>query len=395
MIVEIVFAAGCFWGVEKNFEQIPGVIDVKSGYVGGNYANPTYKKVLDYRINKLKDVVNYTEGVKVRFDNTKVSAKQLIKNFWEIHDPTQVNGQGNDIGDNYRSAVYYTNETQYKAILETKSTYQTLLNEHGYKEIVTEIQPLNKFYNAENYHQDYLVNNPNGYCPDHSTGVKFSKTKDDVKKVSLAPLGGKEIIVIEADYCPYCEKFEQDVLSSYSGSVTIRKAFAQDVKKFDIKTKLFATPTILFIEDGKEVFSHRGYASQKEFYKMLADFKLGKDSESYHVAFNKGTDNRYCKEYDIFKDTPDGVFVDKLSGDILFDTKDRFNSKTGWLSFYKAVDGATIEKEDLSYGMKRVEVLAKKSGIHLGHVFPRADGRERFCINATVLDFIPRAEIKK
>jgi len=395
MIVEIVFAAGCFWGVEKNFEQIPGVIDVKSGYVGGNYENPTYKKVLNYRINKPKDIVNYTEGVKVRFDNTKVSAKQLIKNFWEIHDPTQVNGQGNDIGDNYRSAVYYTNDTQYKAILETKSSYQTLLTEHGYKDIVTEVKPLIKFYDAENYHQDYLKNNPNGYCPDHSTGVKFSKSKDDVKKMPLAPLGGKEIIVIEADYCPYCEKFEEDVLSSYSGSVQIRKAYSKDVKKFDIKTDLFATPTILFIEDGKEVFSHRGYANEKDFYKMLADFKLGKDSESYQVAFNKGTDNRFCKEYDIFKDTPDGVFVDKLSGDILFDTRDRFNSKTGWLSFYKAVDGSTVEKEDLSYGMKRVEVLAKKSGIHLGHVFPRADGRSRFCINATVLDFIPRAEIKK
>jgi len=398
MIVEIVFAAGCFWGVEKNFEKIPGVLDVKSGYVGGNYENPTYKQVLKYRINKPNGLINHTEAVKVKFDNTKVTAKQLIKNFWEIHDPTQINGQGNDIGDNYRSAVFYTNDTQYNAILETKSTYQTLLNEHGYKQIVTEIKPLHKFYDAENYHQDYLKNNPNGYCPDHSTGVKFSKVKDnknDTKKEILVPLGGKEIIVIESENCPYCEKFEEDVLSSYNGSLKIRKAYAKDVKKFDIKTDLFATPTILFIEEGKEIFSHRGYSNEKDFYKMLGDFKLGKNTESYNVAFNKGTDNRYCKEYDIFKDTPDGVFVDKLSGDILFDTKDRFNSKTGWLSFYKAVEGSTIEKEDLSYGMKRVEVLAKKSGIHLGHVFPRADGRERFCINATVLEFVPRAEIKK
>jgi peptide methionine sulfoxide reductase msrA/msrB len=390
MIVEIVFAAGCFWGVEKNFEKIPGVIDVKSGYVGGNYDNPTYKKVLDYRVNKPTDIVNHTEAVKVTFDNEKVTAKKLIKNFWQIHDPTQINGQGNDIGDNYRSGVYYTNENQHNIILQTKAVYQTLLNEHGYKDIVTEIKPLQKFWIAENYHQDYLKNNPNGYCPDHSTGVKFSKSDEVDKKEPLLPLGGKEIIVIESDNCPYCEKFEEDVLSSYNGSLKIRKAYAQEVKKFDITTKLFATPTILFIEDGKEIFSHRGYANEKDFYKMLGDFKLGKNSESYNVAFNKGTDNRFCKQYDIFKDTPDGVFVDKLSGEILFDTKDRFNSKTGWLSFYQAVDGATIEKEDLSYGMSRVEVLAKKSGIHLGHVFPRADGKRRFCINATVLDFIPR-----
>ncbi|MGB5867083.1 MAG: peptide-methionine (S)-S-oxide reductase MsrA, partial [Arcobacteraceae bacterium] len=188
MIVEIVFAAGCFWGVEKNFEQIPGVIEVKSGYVGGNYPNPTYKKVLEYRRDKPDGVVNYTEAVKVKFDNSKVTANELIKNFWQIHDPTQVNGQGNDIGDNYRSGVYYTNAIQHSAILQTKATYQTLLKEHGYGKIVTEIKPLEKFYDAENYHQDYLKNNPNGYCPDHSTGVKFSKADIVDKKQPLLPL---------------------------------------------------------------------------------------------------------------------------------------------------------------------------------------------------------------
>lgn len=124
--------------------------------------------------------------------------------------------------------------------------------------------------------------------------------------------------------------------------------------------------------------------------KLLGSFKLGKNSESYKVAFNKDTDSRFCKQYDLFKDTPDGVFIDKLSGDPLFDTKDRFNSGTGWLSFYKAVDGSVIEKPDHSYGMDRVEVIAKKSGIHLGHVFDRADGTRRFCINATVLEFQSR-----
>lgn len=396
MIVEIVFAAGCFWGVEKHFEAIPGVLDVKSGYVGGNYDNPTYRKVLKYRHNKPQGIINYTEAVKVKFDNTKVSADTLIKNFWEIHDPTQGNRQGNDIGDNYRSGVFYTTKNQYEIILKTKATYQTLLKEHGFNnEITTEIKPLQKFYVAEDYHQDYLKNNPSGYCPDHSTGVKFSTSNTnskDTHKQQLLPLGGKEIIVIEAKHCPYCEKFEKDVLSSYNGTLNLRKAYSSQVKKFDIKTKLDATPTILFIEDGKEIFSRRGYMNQKDFYKMLGDFKLGKNSESYNVAFNKGTDNRYCKQYDIFKDTPDGVFIDKLSGDILFDTKDRFNSGTGWLSFYKAVDDSTIEKDDYSYGMHRIEVLAKKSGIHLGHVFPRSDGRRRFCINATVLEFVPRGE---
>lgn len=398
MIAEIVFAAGCFWGVEKHFEQIPGVIDVQSGYTGGNYENPNYDQVLQYRYLKPDDkVVNHTEAVLVKFDTDKVKAKKLIKSFWEIHDPTQYNRQGNDIGNNYRSAIFYTTDKQLEIINNTKATYQTLLKEHGYGDIVTKIRPLEKFWVAENYHQDYLKKNPNGYCPVHATGVKFEK--ENIKAShdkKVLPLGGKEIIVVEAeDYCPYCVKFEEDVSSKYTGTIPLRTVLSKDLKNFKIKTTLDATPTILFIEDGKEILAHRGYLDEKEFYKVLGEFKLGANTEAYQVAFNKDTDARFCKQYDIFKNTPDGIFIDKVSGEPLFDTLDRFNSGTGWLSFYKAVNGATIEKPDHSYGMNRVEVLAKKSGIHLGHVFPRGDGTRRFCINATVLEFVPRAKIKQ
>ena len=126
MVLEIFFAAGCFWGVEKNFEQIEGVVDVESGYSGGNYDNPTYRDVLDNRNLKgggflevlsiiansneeteVKDIlINHTETVKVAYDPDIVSTEYLIKNFWIIHNPTQINGQGNDIGNNYRSAIY-------------------------------------------------------------------------------------------------------------------------------------------------------------------------------------------------------------------------------------------------------------------------------------------------
>jgi len=396
MIVEIVFAAGCFWGVEKHFESFDGVIDVKSGYTGGNYDNPRYAQVLNYRYTNDTKIVNHTEAVKVKFDNTKIDAKTLIKSFWELHDPTQKNRQGNDIGNNYRSAVFYTNENQLKIIKQTKVKYQTLLKEHGFGEIVTQVKPLTKFWPAEENHQDYLAKNPNGYCPNHSTGVKFKKedTKE-VKQEIITPLKGKEIIVIELDgFCPYCEKLKEEVTSKYKGTIPLRTVFAKQLKDFKIKTPLDATPTILFIENGAEVFAHRGFLPKKDFYKVLGEFKLGKGTESYNVAFNKGTDNRFCKQYDIFKDTPDGVFIDKLSGDPLFDTKDRFNSGTGWLSFYKSVDDSTIEKPDYSYGMIRTEILAKKSGIHLGHVFPRSDGKRRFCINATVLEFVPRDKVK-
>jgi peptide methionine sulfoxide reductase msrA/msrB len=393
MIVSIVFAAGCFWGVEKHFEHMDGVVRAESGYAGGNYANPTYEDVLSKRgLMPDSTTKNYTEAVKVTYDNSKTTADTLIKSFWELHDPTQADGQGHDIGNNYRSAIYWTNENQKKIAQETEVTYQNLLTKSGYGKIVTEIQPLDKFYYAENYHQDYLQKNPNGYCPNHSTGVKFKK--DDMKKDVTLPLGGKEIVVIKSEsYCPYCEKFATDVSSLYKGSVPLRTVVASSLKGFNITTKLFSTPTILFIEDGKEIMAHIGYMDAKSFYETLGAFKLDENSESYHVAFKQGTDGRYCKQYDIFKDTPDGVFIDKLSGDILFDTRDRFHSGTGWLSFYKAVDNATIEKNDDSYGMQRVEIIAKKSGIHLGHVFPREDGRKRFCINATVLEFVPRAKI--
>ena len=117
-------------------------------------------------------------------------------------------------------------------------------------------------------------------------------------------------------------------------------------------------------------------------------------SEAYNVAFNGGTDARFCKEYEIFKNTPDGIFIDKLSGAALFDTKDRFNSSSGWLSFTRPVQNSTYELPDNSYGMRRTEIRSKSSDIHLGHVFPDGpNGMPRYCINATVLEFVLRENI--
>ena len=329
-----------------------------------------------------------------------VSTEFLIKNFWELHDPTQTDGQGNDKGNNYRSAIYWTNDEQQQIALSTKGEYQQLLSKKDFGKIVTELKPLDKFWLAEDYHQDYLTKNPNGYCPNHKTGVKFtnkgmikeklsSTYNEHLKDLILEPLGGKEIVVIESDaYCPYCVAFKQKVLDKYKGSIPVRSVFAHNLKGYTIKTPTFATPIILFIEDGVEKAGFQGYLSPKEFYKALGKFKLG-DSKSFDIAFNQGTEGRFCKQYDIFKNTPDGVFVDKLSGVALFDTNDRFNSKSGWLSFTKAIDGTTLEKPDNSYGMNRIEVVSKSTGIHLGHVFEDdPNGARRFCINATVLDFV-------
>jgi peptide methionine sulfoxide reductase msrA/msrB len=275
MITSIVFAAGCFWGVEKHFEHMAGVLNAESGYAGGTYANPTYKTVLAHRYDKSKDVKNYAEAVKVTYDNSKIDAKTLIKSFWELHDPTQVNGQGNDIGNNYRSAIFYTNEHQKEVAYATAQKYQKLLNAHGYGKITTEIKPLKKFYVAEQYHQDYLQKNPNGYCPNHATNVKF--IEKDTRPQTITPLGGKEILIIKSEYfCPYCEKFKHDVSASYKGNIPMRTVLASQLKGFDIQTKLYATPTILFIQNGKEVAHHTGFMNAKDFYKMLGAFKLEK-----------------------------------------------------------------------------------------------------------------------
>ena len=389
----IVFGAGCFWGVEKHFESLDGVKRATSGYAGGNYTDPTYESVLKYRYGK-KGIVNHTEVVKVIYEDSKISTESLIKSFWELHNPTQGNKQGNDKGNNYRSAIYYINDVQKSLALTSKKMYQKLLTKAGYGRITTEIQPLKQFYVAEIYHQNYLEKNPNGYCPNHATGVKFGKEK--MVADTISPLGGKEIVVIDALHCRYCEKFKKNVTDNYVGTIPLRTAHQESLKGFNLTSTIQGTPTTLFIEDGKEVHSHIGYMNEKTFYKAVGAFKLGEDSEGYDVAFNQKTDDRFCKQYAEFKNTGDGVFIDKVSGDVLFDTRDRFNSGSGWLSFFKAVKGSTIEKEDNKYGMKRTEILAKKSGAHLGHVFNDAPGgKQRFCINATVLEFVPRDKIKK
>jgi peptide methionine sulfoxide reductase msrA/msrB len=271
--------------------------------------------------------------------------------------------------------------------------YQILLNNGGYGEIKTMLEPLDNFYSAEDYHQDYLKKNPNGYCPDLSTGIVFNDSTKTLLDNEIL-LTGKQILVLDSqNYCPYCEKLKVDVTDDYKGTIPLSYRTSDQLHGLKINSPTWATPSLIFMENGKEVFSYQGYINHKDFYQLLGKFKLG-DSEAYDVAFNKGTDARFCKEYEIFKDTPDGIFVDKLSGESLFDTKDRFVSKSGWLSFTKPVDGSVYELPDNSYGMRRTEIRSVSSDIHLGHVFNDGpNGMPRYCINATVLEFKKRKEL--
>jgi peptide methionine sulfoxide reductase msrA/msrB len=388
----IVVGAGCFWGVEKRFEAMPGVINAVSGYADGDGVAPTYRAITK-RANKMNPN-NHAEVVQVSFNPAQISLTTLLQRYFEMHDPTQLNRQGNDIGTQYRSVILTANQQQFDLARQVKTRYQSLLSKAGYGEITTSIKPLRQFFPAEQYHQDYIANNPNGYCPDHSTGVRFAQAESaQLAQTDNSALQiGKHILVIESEsYCPYCEKFKADVASQYSGDIPLQFRYANQLQGLDIHSPTWATPTIILLEQGKEVYGRQGYLSPAQFYLLLGKFKLG-NSEAFTVAFDAGTDGRFCQQYEIFKNTPDGVFVDKLSGAALFDTRDRFDSGTGWLSFTKPVDGAVIERPDNRYGMRRTEIRAKVSGIHLGHVFNDGPhGKPRYCINATVLDFVPRA----
>jgi len=163
---EAVFGLGCFWGAERKFWQQPGVYSTAVGYAGGLTPNPTYEEVCS-------GLTGHTEVVKVYYDPKKISYEDLLRVFWESHDPTQGMRQGNDVGTQYRSAIYYANDEQKEAAEHSKEVYQKRLNQAGKSAITTEIVPAPEFYYAEDYHQQYLAKNPNGYCGLGGCGVSY------------------------------------------------------------------------------------------------------------------------------------------------------------------------------------------------------------------------------
>jgi peptide-methionine (S)-S-oxide reductase len=159
-----IFGLGCFWGAERKFWQAPGVHTTAVGYAAGPTPNPTYEEVCSGR-------TGHGEVVLVVFDPKTTSYEALLKLFWESHDPTQGMRQGNDVGTQYRSGIYYTSEAQQRAAEASRDAYQRELSARGYGEITTEILPAPEFYYAEDYHQQYLHKNPGGYCGLAGTGV--------------------------------------------------------------------------------------------------------------------------------------------------------------------------------------------------------------------------------
>jgi peptide methionine sulfoxide reductase msrA/msrB len=394
----VVLGMGCFWGAEKRMSELPGVVDVESGYANGDI-DGNYEAVVAHE-KALKrgksDKRNHAEVVKVSFDPAKVSLEKVLMRFWESHDPTQGDRQGNDIGSNYRSAIYTNNAAQQAVALKTREVYQAALSKAGFKLITTEIAPLKNYATAEAYHQDYLKKNPNGYCGVGGTGVNYpgsvaskimppEKTPLDAKALNLK----RQLIVFEASDCAYCKQFKAEVLDSWAAEVPVVRTYSSlPPAGWTLEKTLFATPTIVLFENGKETSRFTGYNGDKpRFWKWLGFHLLTPAQQK--IAFEQGTERPGTGSH--LDEKRPGTFVDPITGAALFRSDTKFDSGTGWPSFFNPLPGALTEHVDIAHGMRRVEVRSASSGIHLGHVFddgPPPTGK-RYCINGNVLKFVP------
>lgn len=394
----VVLGMGCFWGAEKRMGELPGVLDVESGYANGDIPGD-YKAVLahekDVQLGKTRKR-NHAEVVKVTFDPAKISLEIVFGHFWESHDPTQGDRQGNDIGTNYRSAIYTNSAAQMTSALKTRATYQAALKAAGRGSITTEIAPLKAYYKAEDYHQNYLERNPDGYCGLGGSGVKYpgSATRNKVTAPSN-PLNPKalnfkrQLIVFETEDCAYCKQFKSEVLDSWRSAVPVARSMSPlPPTGWTLEKALFATPTIVLFQKGKEVSRFTGYNGDKSrFWKWLGFHLL--TTEQKIIAFEQGTERPGSGSH--LDEKRPGTFVDPITGSPLFRSDTKFNSGTGWPSFFNPLPGALTEHVDVTLGMRRVEVRSASSGIHLGHVFddgPPPTGK-RYCINGNVLMFVP------
>lgn len=398
----IVLGMGCFWGAEKRMSELPGVIDVESGYANGDIPG-TYEAVLEHE-RKLRTgkVIgrNHAEVIKVTFDPAKISLTQILTRFWESHDPTQGDRQGNDIGSNYRSAIYTSNDSQQATARKTRDIYQAALKAAGRGNVTTEIASLKAYFKAEEYHQDYLQKNPTGYCGLGGTGVKYpadsTYAKDPARSTPKAKLIDsktlnlkRQLIVFEAEDCGYCKLFKAEILDGWKSEVPFARTMSfEPPAGWKLDKALFATPTVVFFENGNEVSRYTGYNGEKQhFWKWLGFYLL--TPEQQRIAFDQGTERPGTGSH--LDEKRPGVFADPVTGVPLFRSDTKFNSGTGWPSFFNPLPGALSEHVDNSLGMRRVEVRSASSGIHLGHVFddgPPPTGK-RYCINGNVLKFVP------
>ena len=348
----VYLAGGCFWGVEQYFALVPGVQDALSGYSQGTVIEPSYQEVCT-------GSTGHTETVQVRYDSSVVSLKHLLNLYFDIIDPYSLNKQGNDRGTQYRTGIYYTNEADGQVARNFIAEKQAATQ----RKIVVEVEPVQNFFPAEEYHQDYLEKNPFGYC--HISRDKFRKAATSVDTSLLHQLG---------------EPVESaDSIESIDSAESI-----DSIESFDSTESADKTSSLPSLEQGR--YSR---PSDEVLQEKLSPLQ-------YEVAIHAATERPFFNEF--WDSHQEGLYVDIATGEPLFLSTDKFDSGCGWPSFTQPIAPQLVrELVDRSHGMVRTEVRSRSGDIHLGHVFddgPLATGGLRYCINSASLRFIPKNQME-